>query len=68
VTVLTTLGLSSPSIVDGQVFAELGDRDSAEVTNALVGAGIPVRQLIVERPDLEELFVGLTGEGFDVDQ
>ena len=53
---------------DGQVVAELGDVDSAKVTAALVGAGVPVRQLVVERPDLEELFVGLTGEGFDVDE
>jgi ABC-2 type transport system ATP-binding protein len=50
------------------VTAELGTADSAEVTAALVRAGVPVRQLVVERPDLEELFVGLTGEGFDVDQ
>ena len=62
------LGLAAPTVVDGQVFAELGDIDSAAVTAALVGAGVPVRQLVVERPDLEELFVGLTGEGFDVDQ
>jgi hypothetical protein len=31
-------------------------------------AGVPVRQLIVDRPKLEDLFVQLTGEGFDVDQ
>jgi hypothetical protein len=29
---------------------------------------VPVHELVVERPDLEELFVGLTGEGFDVDE
>jgi ABC-2 type transport system ATP-binding protein len=66
--VLTGLGLSSPVVVDGQVLAELGSADSAEITAALVRAGVPVRQLVVERPDLEELFVGLTGEGFDVDE
>jgi ABC-type multidrug transport system ATPase subunit len=68
VSVLSGLGLAAPSIVDGQALAELGDLDSAKVTAALVGAGVPVRQLVVERPDLEELFVGLTGEGFDVDE
>jgi ABC-2 type transport system ATP-binding protein len=68
VRVLGEIGLTSPAVVDGQVFAELGQRDSADVTAALVTAGVPVRQLVVERPDLEELFVGLTGEGFDVDQ
>ncbi len=68
ISVLGGLGLAAPTVVDGQVFADLGDIDSATVTAALVGAGVPVRQLVVERPDLEELFVGLTGEGFDVDQ
>ena len=29
-------------------------------------AGIGVRALITERPSLEDLFVALTGEGFDV--
>jgi ABC-type multidrug transport system ATPase subunit len=66
--VLETVGLTSPTVVDGQVFADLGAIDSATVTAALVSAGVPVQQLVVERPDLEELFVGLTGEGFDVDQ
>jgi ABC-2 type transport system ATP-binding protein len=68
VTVLDGLGLASPHVVEGHVFADLGSTDSAAITAALVGAGVPVQQLVVERPDLEELFVGLTGEGFDVDQ
>jgi ABC-type multidrug transport system ATPase subunit len=68
VRVLLELGLAAPLAVDGRVTAELGAADSADVTAALVRAGVPVRQLVVERPDLEELFVGLTGEGFDVDQ
>jgi ABC-2 type transport system ATP-binding protein len=32
-----------------------------------VHAGVPVRGLATVRPSLEDLFVGLTGEGFDVD-
>ena len=68
VRVLLELGLAAPLALDGRVTAELGDADSADVTAALVRAGVPVRQLVVERPDLEELFVGLTGEGFDVDE
>jgi ABC-2 type transport system ATP-binding protein len=68
VSVLGALGLAGPTVLDGQVFADLGEMDSAQVTAALVQAGVPVQQLVVERPDLEELFVGLTGEGFDVDQ
>ena len=35
---------------------------------ALVTAGVPVRGLVVRRPSLEDTFVSLTGEGFDVDQ
>ena len=54
---------------DGQhLLADLGDVPPERVTEALVLAGVPVRQLIVARPDLEDLFVALTGEGFDVDQ
>jgi ABC-2 type transport system ATP-binding protein len=68
VRVLVDLGLATPLAVDGQVIADLGASDSADVNAALVRAGVPVRELRVERPDLEELFVGLTGEGFDVDQ
>jgi ABC-2 type transport system ATP-binding protein len=67
-TVMTGLGLGPPTVVDGDVLADLGSVDSAAITSALVGAGVPVQQLVVEQPDLEELFVGLTGEGFDVDQ
>jgi len=35
---------------------------------ALVGAGVPVRGFTVQRPSLEETYVALTGEGFDVSQ
>lgn len=68
VRVLLGLGLATPLASDGRVTAELGTADSADVTAALVHAGVPVQELVIERPDLEELFVGLTGEGFDVDQ
>jgi ABC-2 type transport system ATP-binding protein len=44
----------------------LGDVAAEEVADALVRAGVRVRGLAVERPDLEDLFVSLTGEGFDV--
>jgi hypothetical protein len=32
-----------------------------------VHAGVPVAGLATPRPSLEDLFVELTGEGFDVD-
>jgi len=50
------------------VTAALGPVESERVTEALVRAGVGVRELVVERPDLEDVFVSLTGEGFDVDQ
>lgn len=66
--VLTALGLAAPEARDGQVLATLDGVPSERVTEALVRAGIGVRELVVERPDLEDVFVSLTGEGFDVDQ
>jgi len=73
--VLARLGLthdvrqhSAAGDQDREVLADLGDVPPERVTEALVLAGVPVRQVLVERPDLEDLFVALTGEGFDVDQ
>jgi ABC-2 type transport system ATP-binding protein len=37
-----------------------------DVVRALVADGVPVRGVGATRPTLEELFVSLTGEGFDV--
>ena len=37
-----------------------------KIVEELVGAGVPVRGFTVGAPELEELFVSLTGEGFDV--
>ena len=42
------------------------DIDGAAINRDLVAAGVQVRTFIVERPSLEEYFVELTGEGFDV--
>ncbi len=36
------------------------------IVPALVGAGVPVLGFSVDTPSLEDLFVKLTGEGFDV--
>jgi ABC-2 type transport system ATP-binding protein len=48
------------------VHAELLDAASEDVTAALVHAGVRVRALVPEQPTLEDTFVALTGEGFDV--
>jgi ABC-2 type transport system ATP-binding protein len=66
--VLARLGTGTPGLRPDGVIAELDGVASDLVTAELVAAGVDVRQLVVERPDLEELFVALTGEGFDVDE
>lgn len=63
---LTTLGLDEVTVgVDG-VSAVLGDAREQDVVAALVAAGVGVRGFVADRPNLEEVFVGLTGSGFDV--
>ncbi len=66
--VLHQHGTAEPDIRANGVVAELADADSEQLVEALVAAGVPVRQFILEQPDLEDVFVELTGEGFDVDQ
>jgi ABC-2 type transport system ATP-binding protein len=66
--VLARLGTGRPELRPDGVVAELGDVASERVTAELVAYNVDVRQLVVERPDLEDLFVALTGEGFDVDE
>ncbi len=67
-TVLAGLGLEVVEVAAEHVAALLGTTPSEQVTAALVAGGVDVRELVVERPDLEDVFVALTGEGFDVDQ
>ncbi|HEU0041608.1 MAG TPA: ABC transporter ATP-binding protein, partial [Jiangellaceae bacterium] len=66
--VAAALGLTQLRTDGSTVSAELGADGSEPLVARLVEAGIPVRQVIVDRPGLEELFVALTGEGFDVDE
>jgi ABC-2 type transport system ATP-binding protein len=66
--VLERLGLHDAS-PNGQAAEAVLDGVAPErATVALVEAGVPVRGLSVQRPSLEETYVGLTGEGFDVDE
>jgi ABC-type multidrug transport system ATPase subunit len=62
---LAALGLELQDDPEGLV-ADLGGFAPEDVAAAVVGAGARLRGLRVERPHLEELFVSLTGEGFDV--
>ena len=65
--VLQKLGLPEPVVAGDEVTAPLGDFTAEQICADLVHAGIGVRGLGVVSPSLEELFVGLTGEGYDVD-
>ncbi|GAC1442366.1 MAG: ABC transporter ATP-binding protein [Mycobacteriales bacterium] len=65
---LQALGLTAVRGEPANDLAEamLADLPPEVVADALVAAGIRLRGLAVVKPDLEDLFVALTGEGFDV--
>jgi ABC-2 type transport system ATP-binding protein len=66
VKVLTALGLADALAVEAEASAILGDASPEKICAELVQAGVGVRGFAVTSPSLEDLFVGLTGEGFDV--
>jgi len=65
--VLTGIGLTGVTISGREVTADLGDLLPEDVNVMLVGAGVPVAGLETPQRSLEDEFVELTGEGFDVD-
>ena len=73
-TVLTGLGLTAPETrpaPDGTVTVSAAEPPEGapppqEVSAALVRAGVGLVAFEVQRPSLEQVFVELTGEGFDV--
>ncbi len=68
--VLAGLGLADAQATAADARPEasalLGEAAPEQVCAELVQAGIGVRGFAVTAPSLEDLFVGLTGEGFDV--
>ena len=66
-TVLTDLELADIQAGDGHVSARLGDQPPEDICARLVHAGVRVAGFDTPRPSLEDLFVELTGEGFNVD-
>ncbi|MFJ2266065.1 ABC transporter ATP-binding protein [Streptomyces sp. NPDC087849] len=66
--VLGERGVSGITVDGDRVSAEApaGDVELADLSAALVHAGVRVRFFGVERASLEDAFVALTGEGFDV--
>jgi ABC-2 type transport system ATP-binding protein len=65
--VFSKLGLDDIQAGDGEISAQIGAHAPETVCRELVLAGVPVAGFDTPRPSLEDLFVELTGEGFDVD-
>ncbi len=64
--VLRTRGLADVVTSPGGVTALLGEVQAEELVAALVRDDVPVRGFSVQEATLEDLFLNLTGEGFDV--
>ena len=64
--VLRALGLTDVVVESGVVVGTLGTLVPDKVVAALVHDGVPVTGFAVVQPSLEDLFVSLTGEGFNV--
>lgn len=64
--VLAELGLSEIASSAGYVTATLGDVAVEKIVPNLVNACVSVLGFAVLQPSLEDVFVSLTGEGFDV--
>ncbi|HKB29899.1 MAG TPA: ABC transporter ATP-binding protein [Streptosporangiaceae bacterium] len=63
---LGKLGLTDVRVAGREVTAQLGGETPERICAELVHAGIAVSGLSSPRPSLEDLFVELTGEGFNV--
>jgi len=64
--VLTGLGLTDVSADGNRAIGAVGSIAVEKIVPALVNDGVPVLGFAIEAPSLEEMFVSLTGEGFDV--
>ena len=64
--VLRELALAEVTVGAGFVTAVLGNVAVEKIVPNLVNDGVPVLGFAVQQPSLEDVFVSLTGEGFDV--
>lgn len=64
--VLQGMGVGDVTVTGDALRAKLGTLTPEACNRELVLAGIGVRSLVTESPSLEDRFVALTGEGFDV--
>jgi ABC-type multidrug transport system ATPase subunit len=63
---LQSLGVGGITVSGSVVRGKLGPASVQECNRQLVLAGVGVRSLAAELPSLEDRFLALTGEGFDV--
>ncbi|AIR99911.1 ATP-binding cassette domain-containing protein [Streptomyces glaucescens] len=66
VRVLEENGVTDVVVAGDRVRGEAPEGELADLTAALVKAGVRVRGFGIERASLEDAFMALTGEGFDV--
>ena len=64
--VLKEQGVTDVEVSGDRVTGDPPQAELADVNAALVAAGVRVRSFGLEQPSLEDAFVALTGEGFDV--
>jgi ABC-2 type transport system ATP-binding protein len=64
--VMRELGLVDVTVEHDRAVGRLGEIAPEKVVAALVQDGVPVVGFVVDMPSLEDLFVALTGEGFNV--
>jgi ABC-2 type transport system ATP-binding protein len=65
--VLKAAGVTKVKTVGKRIIGAVGsDLDVAKLNKQLVAKRIAVSEIRIEHPSLEEYFVGLTGEGFEV--
>ena len=64
--VIDGLGLAADTSDPAALVVSVGDTPVPQVAKALIDAGADILSLTMERPGLEEIFVELTGAGFDV--
>jgi ABC-2 type transport system ATP-binding protein len=64
--IMTELGLTDVRVERRRAVGRLGSVAPEKVVAACVHAGLAVTGYVVDAPRLEDIFVALTGEGFDV--
>jgi lantibiotic transport system ATP-binding protein len=64
--VMRALGLRNVRTTSRGAAGRLGDVAPEKVVAACIHAGLSVTRFVVDAPTLEDIFVSLTGEGFDV--